>query len=66
MNDPIIINYQKSLLELCERNVMRYAIGDMKFTKDIQKQIEYVLEKSNKETVELMKDIFKYKGMIEE
>jgi len=66
VDSPIIINYEQSLLHLCERNVMRYAVGDMTFNKDLQKQIEYVLQKSNPETVKLLQDIFKFKGMIEE
>ena len=62
MTDPIIINHKQALLDMCERNLAKYAIGDIKFSYDIHLQYQFVMENSNELTREVLRDIFQIMG----
>ena len=59
MSEPLIfLNHRQSLLELCKRNAMRYAIGEMTLTMDLQAQLEFMYENSNQQDRELFDTVF--------
>ena len=45
-------------LELCLRNAMRYATGDIQFNKDIMLQIWYAYEHTHGATKEIIRKVF--------
>jgi len=61
-NDPIIINHRQALLDMCERRLVKYAIGDLKYSHDIQLQYQFIMENSNELTREVLRDIFQIMG----
>lgn len=58
MKEPIVINDKQALLEMCLRNALRYARGEIQYTLALHDQLEYAYEHSNKNTKEVMKTIF--------
>jgi len=62
MTEPIIVNHKQALLKMCEHNLAKYAIGDLKYSHDIYKQYQFVMENSTEQTKEVLRDIFQIMG----
>jgi hypothetical protein len=61
----IFLNHKQSLLDLCERNALRYAIGEINLTMDLHAQLEFLYENSNSQKKELLDTIFQIVHHIE-
>lgn len=57
-SDIVIKNDKATVLRLCERNIMRFALGDMPLTRDLQNQLEFFWDNANAETKELVMSVF--------
>ena len=49
---------KEAVLELCLRNALRYAQGEMKYTRDLHAQMQYAYKHSRPSTKALLKTIF--------
>lgn len=58
MNEPIVLNDKQAMLELCLRNALKYATGEIKYTMALHDQLQYAYEHSNKNTRDVLKTIF--------
>ena len=47
-----------AILDLCLRNATRYALGEIKFTMDLQAQMHYALQHADTRTRTLLITIF--------
>lgn len=56
--EPIIQNDKKLWLDLCLRNAVRYARGEIKYTRDLHNQLIYAYENCGYNTRQVMKQIF--------
>lgn len=65
MTDVIFLNDKEALLHLCGRNALKYAMGEVKLTLDLQAQMEYLYENSSKEKRELYDTIFQIRHDID-
>lgn len=53
------------MLDLALRNALRFATGQIKYTRDIGIQLDYIMENANRETRSLIADIFRNKGVFD-
>lgn len=53
-----ITNEKKALVDMCLRNAIRYARGEIIYTMALHDQLQYAYDNSNKNTREVMKTIF--------
>lgn len=58
MSDIIFKNDKQALLELCLRNAIKFARGDIKYTLALGDQLKFAFENSNRNTRDFMKVIF--------
>lgn len=58
MNDITFISHRKALIDLCLRNAMRYAVGEIKYSHDVHIQLQYAYRESNETTRELLRSVF--------
>lgn len=58
MSDITYVNHKQALLDLCLRNALLFAIGEIKYTKALGDQIQFAIENSNKNTREILKKVF--------
>jgi len=56
--EPIIINRNKALLDMCLRNAVRYARGEVKYTMDLHNQLQFAYDHCSEMTRQVMKQIF--------
>ena len=59
------MNHKQELIEMSARNVLRHAFGNTKFNHDLQLQYEFLMQEATPQMKELIKSIFKYRGLIE-
>lgn len=58
MSDVTFVNHRQALIELCMRNAMRYARGEIKYNHDLHLQMTYAYRESNQFTKELLIQLF--------
>lgn len=59
LSDITFISHRKALVELCLRNALKFAMGDVPYSTDLCKQIEYAYQESSEPTRDLMRSIFR-------
>lgn len=57
-DEPIIFNQKKAILDMCLRNAVRFARGEIQYTMDLHNQLQFAYENCSKSTREVMKTIF--------
>jgi len=58
-------NDKDAILDLCLRNALRFAIGEIKYTMALGDQLKFAMENSNKETRQLLHDVFQNRGVLD-
>jgi hypothetical protein len=58
-------NDKEALLDLCLRNALKFAMGEIKYTRSLGDQLKFAFENSNQSTRDLMISLFKNRGLIE-
>jgi hypothetical protein len=58
-------NDKEALLDLCLRNAFRFAIGEIKYDRRLGGQLKFAVENSNKQTRQLLIDVFKNRGLLD-
>lgn len=56
-------NDKDAILDMCLRNAVRYARGEIKYTTDLHAQLKYAYDNSNNNTRSVMKTIFDIVGL---
>jgi hypothetical protein len=58
-------NDKDALLDLCLRNALKFAMGEIKYTRSLGDQLKFAFENSNQSTRDLMKSVFQNRGFLE-
>lgn len=58
MSDIIYKNDKSAILDLCLRNAIRYARGEIKYTLQLEDQLKFAYENCGENTRQIMKTIF--------
>lgn len=54
---------KQELLALCAKNVIGHAMGNKKYTNDIYKQYEFLMQEGTEELKELVQRVFQIRGV---
>lgn len=66
MSTPNFFKDKEAILNLCLRNAIKFAIGDIRYTRDLANQLKFAYENSNRETRDLLQAIFKNEGYLKD
>lgn len=65
MEEPIIINHHEALLEMCLRNALRLARGEIHYTLELGDQLQFAYKNSSGNTRKILKSVFRDLGILD-